>query len=101
MFLVEVLIHFFLINDSAVGVTWGNYKVASGQTFGVRFYISGATGTVEPSDVTSNFFTSGKALQSASFVAESDKLKAEEVIEYVVVCVVVCDIILLCQPMRY
>ncbi|MBQ1982993.1 MAG: hypothetical protein II232_00005, partial [Spirochaetaceae bacterium] len=75
----------FLINDSAVGVTWGNYKVASGQTFGVRFYISGATGTVEPSDVTSNFFTSGKALQSASFVAESDKLIAEEVIEYVVV----------------
>ena len=75
----------FLINDSAVGVTWGNYKVASGQTFGVRFYISGATGAVEPSDVTSNFFTSGKALQSASFVAESDKLIAEEVIEYVVV----------------
>ena len=75
----------FSINNSAIGITWGSYRISSGNLFGVRFYISGATGTVEPSDVNSNFFTSGKALQSASFVAESDKLKAEEVIEYVVV----------------
>jgi hypothetical protein len=39
---------------------------------------------LEPRDVTSKFFTSGKALQNAAFVAESDKLKAEDAVEYVV-----------------
>lgn len=75
----------FSLNNSAIGITWGNYKVAPGKTFGVRFYISGATGSVEPSDVTSNFFTSGKAVQNAALVAESDKLITEEMVEYVVV----------------
>lgn len=74
----------FSINNSAIGITWGNYKLAPGKTFGVRFYISGATDSLEPRDVTSKFFTSGKALQNAAFVAESDKLKAEDAVEYVV-----------------
>lgn len=74
----------FSINNSAIGITWGNYKLAPGKTFGVRFYISGATDSLEPSDVTSKFFTSGKALQNAAFVAESDKLKADDSVEYVV-----------------
>lgn len=74
----------FSLNNSAVGITWSSYKIAPQKLFGIRFYISGATNLEEPADTNSFFFTSGKALQSASFVHESDKLVAEEVIEYVV-----------------
>ena len=73
----------FSYNNSAIGITWGTYKIAPSKLFGVRFYISGATSSAEPSDTSSYFFTSGKALQSASFVAESDKLIANESVEYV------------------
>ena len=74
----------FSLNNSAVGITWNAYKVAPEKLFGVRFYISGASDSKEPVDTSCSFFTSGKALQTASFVYDSDKLKAEEVIEYVV-----------------
>ena len=74
----------FSLNNSAIGITWNSYKISPEKLFGVRFYISGATGFQEPADTNSVFFASGKALQSASFIYESDKLVAEEVVEYVV-----------------
>lgn len=74
----------FSLNNSAIGITWNAYKVAPEKLFGIRFYISAASDSKEPADTTCFFFSSGKALQTASFVYDSDKLKAEEVIEYVV-----------------
>lgn len=74
----------FSLNNSALGITWNSYKLAPEKLFGVRFYISAATDYLEPMDTSSNFFASGKALQSASFVYDSDKLVAEEIVEYVV-----------------
>ena len=74
----------FSLNNSAVGITWNSYKVNPEKLFGIRFYISAASDSNEPADTSCTFFTSGKALQTASFVNDSDKLKAEEVIEYVV-----------------
>ncbi len=74
----------FSLNNSAVGITWNSYKIAPEKLFGVRFYISGASGTEEPADANSYFFSSGKAMQSASFIYESDKLIAEEFVEHVV-----------------
>lgn len=74
----------FSLNNSAVGITWNSYKIAPEKLFGIRFYLSGASSSNEPADANSLFFTSGKALQSASFVYDSDKLVTEEVVEYVV-----------------
>ena len=72
------------LNNSAVGITWNSYKIAPEKLFGIRFYLSGASSSNEPADTNSVFFASGKALQSASFVYDSDKLVCEEVVEYVV-----------------
>lgn len=74
----------FSLNNSAVGITWNSYKIAPEKLFGIRFYLSGASSSNEPADTNSVFFASGKALQSASFVYDSDKLVCEEVVEYVV-----------------
>ena len=74
----------FSLNNSAVGITWNSYKIAPEKLFGIRFYLSGASSSNEPADTNSVFFASGKALQSASFVYDSDKLVSEEVVEYVV-----------------
>ncbi len=74
----------FSLNNSAIGITWNTYKIAPEKLFGIRFYISGSTGANEPADTNATFFVSGKAMQSASFIYESDKLVADEAVEYVV-----------------
>lgn len=74
----------FSLNNSAIGITWNSYKLAPEKLCGVRFYISASSTEEDCADATSEFFTSGKAVKSASFLADSDKLVAEEVIQYVV-----------------